>query len=252
MEDLTTKYGKLKKKVNYKPIFPLVVIIALGVLLISVRNAFGYFVGGFFVALGLLAITTKDRKVAELYEQGLVVFDKEEKPLIDFPYSEIKEWNMGMEQANAIWFKLQSGREITISSLNLNGANQFLRKRFLDKETKTIKEKEASFAGRLTNPFTGLFARSKNEFSDTSAIKETVKKKASAKKNAISSEDVVKEEKPKVKKVASKKPVAKKTVKKVTEAKKETKKPVKKETKKTVKKATSKKPVAKKTSTKKK
>lgn len=167
------KFGKYEKTIKYKPIFPLIVLIALGIAMISIRNPFGYFVGGFFFLLGFFAILTKDRKVCELYEKGIVVYDENEEYLTSFDYKTVKEWNIGLEQENSLWFRLDTGREVTISSLNLNSANIFLRKNLLKKETKYIKEQEESFAGRLSNPFTGLFVRSKNEFSSVSNVKES-------------------------------------------------------------------------------
>ena len=149
-ENYIDKYGKLLTVIMFRPRYQSIALAVVGAaMIIYFQNGFGYSVGGFMFATGLLSLLSKDHRVGELYERGVVIYDdKGIEPIQDFPYTSVVQWNIGLGRENCICFFLDDNTQSSFPSFSYNKAERILRKVMPDKNSKDIIRKENAMKAR--------------------------------------------------------------------------------------------------------
>lgn len=158
------KYGELLTVVKFRPVKQSIALTIVGIFLVLYfRNAFGYTIGGFMGVTGIVSLLSKDHKVGELYERGVVVFDEKGiEPIQDFPYDSVVEWNDGLDRENCFTFYLNDNTKSSFPCFQPGKPTKTLQKIMPERETKEM-ERQKAMKQRKNNKFFKLFSKKKKK-----------------------------------------------------------------------------------------
>ena len=159
------QYGKLLTTIKFRPFYQSIALAVSGaILLIICRNAFGYTVGGFLFVTGVASLLSKDRRVGELYENGVVIYDaKGIEPIQDFPYTKVVEWNTGLDRENCMTFYLDDKTKSSFPTYSTFAADRILRKKMPEKDSKEIERRKSAELTKNSRLYKKLFGKKKNK-----------------------------------------------------------------------------------------
>lgn len=143
--------------IMFKPRESQYICIALGIILFFVNHILARILGVFFVVMAFLVIYfVKDRKVAEIYETGIVIYNPVDIDLAYFiNYGDVSMWEVNHDNGHdSIILTLNDQRRAVFDSFQISKAYNALDKVIHDKEKRAIeakKNKEKHW--EIRNPF---------------------------------------------------------------------------------------------------
>jgi hypothetical protein len=126
--------------VGYKPKTGLIIMTALGILLLCLRNLFGYILGIFnLVAVLIIYLKVKDHKVMDVYSDAVFFHHPQnENKVIRFSNDEVKSWTVNKENSFQISFRLIDGRIYVADTYQTGKAGRLLRKTMSKKNAMNV------------------------------------------------------------------------------------------------------------------
>lgn len=142
--------------VNYKPVFPQLLIALLGCACVYFGHIASILLGLFLVGLSLLVqFGVKDYHLFDIYDDRLAIYDPNSGSVEEtIPFSDIEEWNINRAKPYSLYLRLKDGRQILRETYQIAKVNKALRK-YIDKKESIQLQKELNKNKKLTfrNPF---------------------------------------------------------------------------------------------------
>lgn len=138
--------GPLLKEVNLKPVLPFVATLGLGGILVFTKSfpwvAFGLTL---IILISLMYWKFPDRKIAEVYEDGLVIFESEDQA-VEILWDEITLWHYDEKQVGEDTLRIElADGEIVLVPLYARGyLVKMLNKKRPDQDYQKIKLSQLS------------------------------------------------------------------------------------------------------------
>lgn len=145
------------KTIMFKPTYPTIICLLIGVALLFINNWLVRILGIFFVIMAFLVYKfVKDRKVCDIYESGCLIYNSSDQNLVYFiDYNNIKEWEVSHDNGHdSIIFTFNDGNRTLFDTFQVNAAYAALDSVIHDKEKRVVqakKNKEMHF--EIRNPF---------------------------------------------------------------------------------------------------
>ena len=156
IEDLNIN-SKLRKTIMFKPISPSVTCFIVGVAIMFVNNLIVRLLGAFFILMAVLVyVFVKDKKVADIYDDGCLIYHTDDQNLGYFiKYDDISEWEVSHEYGrDSIIFTLKNGNRAYFDTFQANKAYDVLDEAIHDKEKRVVQAKRNKDIGfKFPNPF---------------------------------------------------------------------------------------------------
>lgn len=149
--------SKLIKSIHFKPIKAPIVCLIVGLALMFVNNLLVRIMAAFFVVMALLVFKfVEDKKVADVYEDGCLIYNPNDQSLAYFVnFSDIKQWEVSHDNGHdSIIFTFNDDNRTLFDTFQINQAYEALNQVIHDKERRVVeakKNKEKHW--EIRNPF---------------------------------------------------------------------------------------------------
>lgn len=135
--------GKLDTTINFKPTTAPIICIVIGVVLLIPNILLVRLLGMFFIGMAVLVIyTVKDKKVADIYDNGVLIYNpKKEGYAFFLKYKDVKMWKVDHSEGHdAIIFTLHNSYRTGFDSFQANKAFNAINKYIPEKEERVIQQ----------------------------------------------------------------------------------------------------------------
>ncbi len=158
--EVQTRGNKIKS-IGYKPVVATVIMALLAVAFIITLKTIAILLGVFILIIDVITIVcVKDRTVMDIYDQGVLLYDSEDRTKAYFiDYADVERWTAKKDSGanEAIYFKLNDGTEVYKNTFQSARAFRQLNLLIGDKEELAIKSKNWQVS--IKNPFKDWFKK---------------------------------------------------------------------------------------------
>lgn len=130
--------GTLERTIKYKPILGCLLLMVFGVAALVMRTTFGYILGGIIIVMSLIMLFgMKDKKVLDIYSEGVVVYAKEsDTQAMYIPYDMISEWSVERTTSGTqvAAFLIKGKQYVYKETFRMRGFKSLFKKFMPDKE----------------------------------------------------------------------------------------------------------------------
>ncbi|MDO4941126.1 MAG: hypothetical protein Q4E33_05500 [Erysipelotrichaceae bacterium] len=137
--------GSFDSTIGFKPKIAPVVCLIVGAAMLIPNNLFVRILGLFFVVMAALVMyVMKDKKVADVYSDGVLIYNSKNQDYAYFlNYNDVKMWKVDHEEGHdTIVFTLNSLYRTGFDTFQSNKAYRALEKYIGDKDEKLIRAQE--------------------------------------------------------------------------------------------------------------